>query len=50
MPVRVRHRGSRFQVTDAGRVTARGTTKAKAGRQARLLRAIAHGFTPRRRR
>lgn len=49
MPVRIRRRGSRYQVTDAGRVTARGTTKAKAKRQARLLRAVAHGFKPTRR-
>jgi hypothetical protein len=49
-PVRMRRRGSRYQVTDAGRVTAKGTSKAKAQRQANLLRAVAHGWKPTRRR
>ena len=44
MPVRVtKTKGGRFRVTDAGRVTARRTTKGKAARQARLLRGLAHG-------
>lgn len=46
MPVKIRRRGSRYQVTDAGRVTARGTTRTKARRQANLLRAVAHGWRP----
>ena len=49
MPVKIRKRGSRFSVTDAGRTTARGTTKAKAKRQANLLRGVAHGWRPTRR-
>ena len=39
---------SRYRVYDAGRVTARSTTKKKAQAQARLLRGVAHGMTPRR--
>ncbi len=51
MPVRVRKAsGGRYRVTDAGKVTAKGTSKAKATRQARLLRAVAHGWKPTRRR
>lgn len=46
MPVKVRKRGSRYQVTDAGRTTAKGTTKAKARRQANLLRAVTRGWKP----
>jgi len=49
MPVRVSRRGSRYRVTDAGRVTAKGTTRAKARRQANLLRGVAHGWHPTRR-
>lgn len=50
MPVKVSKRGKRYRVTDAGRITARGTTRAKATRQGNLLRAIAHGWKPTRRR
>lgn len=46
MPVKVRKRGSGYQVTDAGRVTAKHTTRAKARRQANLLRAVARGWRP----
>jgi hypothetical protein len=46
MPVRVSRRGSKYRVTDAGRVTARGTTRRKAQRQANLLRGVAHGWKP----
>jgi hypothetical protein len=46
MPVKVRRKGSHYRVTDAGRVTAKGTTKAKARRQSNLLRAVAHGWRP----
>jgi hypothetical protein len=49
-PVRMRRKGSRYQVTDAGRVTAKDTTKKKAAKQANLLRAVAHGWKPTRRR
>ena len=43
MPVKIRKTGKSHRVTDAGRVTAKHTTKAKANRQADLLRAVAHG-------
>jgi len=47
MPVRVtKAKGGRFRVTDAGRVTARRTTKARAAKQVRLLRGVAHGWRP----
>lgn len=50
MPVRIKRRGNRYRVTDAGRTTAKGTTKTKAKRQANLLRAVTHGWKPTRRR
>jgi hypothetical protein len=50
MPVRIRRKGSRYTVSDAGRTTARGTTRARARRQANLLRGVAHGWKPTRRR
>lgn len=50
MPVRITRRGKRWRVTDAGRVTAKGATKGNAARQANLLRAVAHGWKPARRR
>lgn len=46
MSVKITKTRGGYRVTDAGRVTARHTTKAKAQRQARLLRAVAHGFKP----
>jgi hypothetical protein len=49
MPVKVRKVKRGYRVTDAGRITAKGTTKANAARQARLLRAVAHGWKPTRR-
>lgn len=49
MPIRVRKTGRGYRVTNAGRVTAKNTTRAKAKRQARLLRAVKHGFRPSRR-
>jgi len=50
MPVKVRKSGRGYRVTDAGRVTARSTTRAKARGQANLLRAVAHGWKPTRKR
>ena len=50
MPVKIRRRGSRYRVTDAGRTTAKNTTKTKAKRQANLLRAVTHGWKPTRHR
>jgi len=50
MPVKIRKSGKSYRVTDAGRVTAKQTTKTKAKRQADLLRATAHGWKPTRKR
>jgi hypothetical protein len=50
MPVKIRKGKRGYRVTDAGRVTAKGTTRTKAKRQANLLRAVAHGWRPTRRR
>jgi hypothetical protein len=50
MPVKISKQGRRYRVTDAGKTTAKDTTKAKATRQANLLRAIAHGWKPTRKR
>lgn len=47
MPVKVRKtKGGKYRVTDAGRTTAKGTTKKNAQSQARLLRAVSHGWHP----
>lgn len=46
MPVKIRKNGKGYRVTDAGKVTAKHTTKAKARKQANLLRARAHGWKP----
>ncbi|HUY52038.1 MAG TPA: hypothetical protein VMV92_41120 [Streptosporangiaceae bacterium] len=50
MPVKVRKTRGGYRVTDAGRVTARRTTKTKAAAQARLLRGVARGWKPSRKR
>jgi hypothetical protein len=50
MPVKVTRRGSRYRVTHGGKVSARGTTRRNARRQANLLRGIEHGWHPTRRR
>jgi hypothetical protein len=50
MPVKTRKVKGGYQVQDAGKVTAKRTTKAKASRQANLLRAVAHGWKPTKRR
>ena len=46
MPVKIARRGSRYRVSHGGRVSAKGTTRAKARRQANLLRGIEHGWHP----
>ena len=48
MPVKVRKVKGGWRVTDAGKVTARRTSRTQAERQARLLRAVAHGWKRRR--
>ncbi len=46
-PVKIRRLPSgRFRVRSGRRITARSTTRAKAARQANLLRAVTHGFRP----
>ncbi len=47
MPVKVRKlKGGRYSVRTPSGVKARRTTKRKAQRQARLLRAVDHGWKP----
>ena len=47
MPVRLRRvRGGKVEVRTPGGIKAKGTTRAKAERQARLLRAVEHGWRP----
>jgi hypothetical protein len=46
MPVKIRKAKGSYRVTDAGRTTAKRTTRAKARRQANLLRGVAHGWKP----
>lgn len=49
MPVKIFKTKSGYRVKTPRMVHAKSTTKAKAMRQARLLRAIEHGFKPSRR-
>lgn len=46
MPVKIRKTRGGYRVTDAGRTTAKRTTKGRARRQANMLRGIAHGWKP----
>ena len=46
MPVKIARRGSQYRVSHGGKVSATGTTKAKARRQASLLRGLEHGWHP----
>lgn len=47
MPVKIRKtKSGKYRVTHGGKVSAKGTTKAKARRQGNLLRAVAHGWKP----
>jgi hypothetical protein len=46
MPVKIRKKGKRYQVSTPGGVKAKGTTKEKAEAQERLLNAVDHGWTP----
>jgi ribosomal protein S18 len=46
MPVKVRKLDGKYRVSHSGKVSAKGTTKAKAKKQANLLRAVAHGWKP----
>lgn len=46
MPTTIKKKDGKFQVATPGGVKAKGTTKAKAESQKRLLDAIDHGFKP----
>ena len=46
MPVTVRKNGKKYTVSTPGGVKAKGTTKAKAEAQERLLNAVEHGWEP----
>lgn len=46
MPVKVKRTDHKYRVSTPSGVKAKGTTKAKARRQANLLRAVEHGFKP----
>lgn len=50
MPYKIKEKGTKYQVMniESGKVHSKGTTKGKAEKQVRLLRAIEHGFKPRR--
>lgn len=45
MPVKIK-KVNGYRVTHGGKVSAKSTTKAKAERQANLLRGIEHGWKP----
>lgn len=45
MPVKIRKTDG-YRVTHGGKTSAKSTTKAKARRQANLLRAVRHGWKP----
>ena len=49
MPVKIKKKGKKYSVSTPGGVKAKGTTKAKAKAQERLLNAIEHNpnFKPR---
>jgi len=46
MPYSISKSGSKYKVTSPHGTKAKGTTKAKAKRQANLLRAVKHGWKP----
>lgn len=46
MPVKIIKKGQKFIVKTPGGIKAKGTTKAKAEAQKRLLYAVEHGWKP----
>lgn len=46
MPAKIKKVGSKYQVSTPNAVHAKGTTKAKAEAQQRLLNAVEHGWVP----
>lgn len=49
MPYKINKIKGGYKVTAAGRVVAKKTSRSKAAKQVRLLRAIDHGYKPKRR-
>ena len=49
MPVSIKKKDSKYQVSTPSGVKAKGTTKEKAEAQRRLLNAVKHGMIPRKR-
>jgi hypothetical protein len=46
MPVKIRKKGNRYQVSTPHGIKSKGTTKEKAESQRRLINAVEHGWTP----
>ena len=46
MPVKITKTDGKYRVSTPGGTKSKGTTKAKAARQERLLNAVKHGFKP----
>ena len=46
MPVKITKMGKKYKVATPGGTKSKGTTKAKAESQAKLLRAVEHGWKP----
>ena len=46
MPVKITKTDHKYRVSTPGGTKAKGTTKAKAKRQANLLRGVEHGWKP----
>lgn len=46
MPVKIRKKGKKYQVSTPNGVKSKGTTKKKAEAQKRLLNAVEHGWKP----
>ena len=46
MPVKITKTDHKYRVMHGGKTSAKSTTKAKARRQANLLRAVKHGWKP----
>ncbi len=45
-PVRITKTDGKYKVTHGGKTSAKGTTKAKAESQRRLLEGVEHGWKP----
>jgi len=49
MPVKIKKKGNKYQVSTPSGVKAKGTTKEKAEAQRRLLQGVEHDMIPRKR-